>query len=59
MLTTSSDDILMNKCKSLGCNAYVTKPMLFKDFENALQEVGMSLLLSVLGSTDIEEEGGD
>ena len=59
MLTTSSEDALIDKCKSLGCNAYVVKPMLFKDFEGALHEVGLSLLLSVLGSSDIEDDNAD
>lgn len=48
MLTTSSDEEVMEKCMELGCKAYVVKPMLYSDFEGAVQEVGLSLLLSVL-----------
>jgi CheY-like chemotaxis protein len=48
MLTTSSDERQMKKCQNLGCKAYIVKPMRFSDFEGAIQQVGSSLLLSVL-----------
>ena len=54
MLTTSSDEKLMKKCMELGCKAYVVKPLQYSDFEGAVQEVGLSLLLSVLEMSDVD-----
>ena len=48
MLTTSNEEEVMEKCIELGCKAYVVKPLQYSDFEGAVQEVGLSLLLSVL-----------
>lgn len=55
MLTTSNDENLMDKCQKLGCKAYVVKPMQYCDFEGAVQEVGLSLLLSVLEMSAIDK----
>ena len=55
MLTTSNDEKIMEKCMELGCKAYVVKPMQYSDFEGAVQEVGLSLLLSVLEMSGVDK----
>lgn len=41
MLTSSSEEPDLKLCYELGVNAYVVKPVDFKDFVNAVTEVGM------------------
>lgn len=48
MLTSSDDERDMRRCRELGCEDYVVKPVIFNEFERAIQKVGISLLLSVL-----------
>ena len=55
MLTTSNDEKVMKECMELGCKAYVVKPLQYSDFEGAVQEVGLSLLLSVLEMSGVDK----
>jgi CheY-like chemotaxis protein len=40
MLTTSSMEPDLKKCYALGANAYVVKPVDFKDFLDAVRQIG-------------------
>jgi len=46
MLTTTDDPREVAECYCLGCNSYVTKPVRFEDFTEALKRLG--LFLSVI-----------
>lgn len=41
MLTSSREEPDLKKCYHLGVNAYVVKPVNFKDFFNAVKELGI------------------
>jgi CheY-like chemotaxis protein len=41
MVTTTDDPREMERCYGLGCNFYVTKPMEYDQFCNALRELGV------------------
>lgn len=48
MLTTTDDPREIQGCYDLGCNCYITKPLEFDRFVNALRQLGMFLLLMQL-----------
>jgi len=41
VLTTSDDKSEIQRCYSLGCNVYVTKPVDYEKFANAIQQFGL------------------
>jgi len=41
MLTSSREEPDLNKCYALGVNAYVVKPVDFKDFMTAVKQIGI------------------
>jgi len=41
VLTSSSEDSDLEKCYKLGVNAYVVKPVRFKEFLEAVQSIGV------------------
>jgi CheY-like chemotaxis protein len=41
MLTSSREEPDLNKCYALGVNAYVVKPVDFKEFLNAVKHIGI------------------
>ena len=41
MLTSSREEPDLKKCYELGVNAYVVKPVNFKDFFNAIKQLGV------------------
>lgn len=45
MLTTTDDPREVERCYSLGCNAYVTKPVEFVAFSEALRRLGLFLMV--------------
>ena len=46
VLTTTDDKIEIQRCYDLGCNVYVTKPVNYEDFADAIRQLG--LFLSVI-----------
>ncbi|MBF0291425.1 MAG: response regulator [Nitrospinae bacterium] len=46
MLTSTDDDREIKKCYELGCNVYVTKPVDYEKFADAIRKLG--LFLSIL-----------
>ena len=43
MLTTTDDPREVDRCYQLGCSVYVTKPVQYEDFVDALTRLGMFL----------------
>lgn len=48
MLTTSDDEASIKRCRELGCNDYIVKPLDVPNFIQAIHKAGLSLLLSVV-----------
>ena len=46
VLTTTDDKAEIQRCYDLGCNVYVTKPVNYEDFADAIRQLG--LFLSVI-----------
>lgn len=45
MLTTTDDPREIEQCYRLGCNVYVTKPVEFAQFQDALRRLGLLLTI--------------
>ena len=43
MLTTTDDPRDVNRCYELGCNVYITKPIAYDAFIEAIQRLGLFL----------------
>lgn len=52
VLTTTDDKVEIQRCYDLGCNVYITKPVDYESFADAIRQLG--LFLSVMQSPDIE-----
>ncbi len=46
VLTTTDDKIEIQRCYDLGCNVYITKPVNYESFAQAIRQLG--LFLSVI-----------
>lgn len=46
VLTTTDDRNEIERCYDLGCNVYITKPLIYQDFAEAIRKLG--LFLSVI-----------
>jgi CheY-like chemotaxis protein len=46
VLTTTDDCHEIKRCYELGCNLYITKPVNYESFANAIRQLG--LFLSVI-----------
>jgi CheY-like chemotaxis protein len=52
ILTTTDDEREVSRCYDLGCNVYITKPVDYAEFSNAIRRIG--LFLSVVTVPDGE-----
>ena len=52
VLTTTDDKIEIQRCYDLGCNVYITKPVNYENFAQAIRQLG--LFLSVIQVPDPE-----
>ncbi len=43
MLTTTDDKLEIQRCYDLGCNVYITKPVIYGDFADAVRQLGLFL----------------
>jgi CheY-like chemotaxis protein len=43
MITTTDDPREVEKCHELGCNSYITKPVEYEGFVNAIRQLGLYL----------------
>ena len=41
VLTTTDDKLEIQRCYDLGANVYVTKPVIYEDFANAIRQLGL------------------
>jgi CheY-like chemotaxis protein len=41
VLTTTDDSQEIKRCYELGCNVYITKPVNYESFANAIRQLGM------------------
>jgi len=55
VLTTTDDSQEIKRCYELGCNVYITKPVNYESFAQAIRQLG--LFLSVIQVPDLEGEG--
>lgn len=52
VLTTTDDKVEIQRCYDLGCNVYITKPVNYENFADAIRQLG--LFLSVIQVPDAE-----
>lgn len=45
VLTTTDDKVEIERCYALGCNVYITKPVNYDSFANAIRQLGLFLLV--------------
>ena len=50
VLTTTDDKVEIKRCYDLGCNVYITKPVNYESFADAIRQLG--LFLSVIQVPD-------
>jgi DNA-binding response OmpR family regulator len=55
VLTTTDDKVEIQRCYDLGCNVYITKPVNYESFADAIRQLG--LFLSVIQVPEIESHG--
>ncbi len=41
VLTTTDDSHEIKRCYELGCNVYITKPVNYESFANAIRQLGL------------------
>jgi CheY-like chemotaxis protein len=41
VLTTTDDQREIQRCYDLGCNVYITKPVNYEGFSNAIRQLGL------------------
>ncbi len=51
VLTTTDDKIEIQRCYDLGCNVYITKPVDYERFANAIQQLGLFLAVVQIPET--------
>jgi len=54
MLTTTDDPREIEKCYSLGCSCYITKPLDYKQFADTLRRLGLFLLVVQIPQLDAD-----
>jgi len=55
VLTTTDDKVEIQRCYDLGCNVYITKPVDYENFAQAIRQLG--LFLTVIQVPDVEDAG--
>jgi CheY-like chemotaxis protein len=54
VLTTTDDKVEIQRCYDLGCNVYITKPVNYENFADAIRQLG--LFLSVIQVPEVESD---
>lgn len=52
ILTTTDDAKEVSKCYELGCNLYITKPVQYEKFAEAIRELGLFLTIVAVPNGD-------
>jgi CheY-like chemotaxis protein len=55
VLTTTDDKVEIERCYDLGANVYITKPVNYESFAQAIRQLG--LFISVIQLPELEPEG--
>jgi len=45
MITTTDDPKEVERCHAMGCSNYITKPVTYEDFANAVRQLGLFLVV--------------
>ncbi len=53
VLTTTDDKVEIQRCYDLGCNVYITKPVNYESFADAIRQLG--LFLSVIQVPEVRD----
>ncbi len=54
VLTTTDDKVEIQRCYDLGCNVYITKPVNYESFADAIRQLG--LFLSVIQVPSVDDQ---
>lgn len=57
MLTTTDDPREIERCYQLGCNVYITKPVDYEGFVNAIKQLGLFLQVVRIPKNGITKKG--
>ncbi len=52
ILTTTDDHREVRRCYELGCNVYITKPVDYDQFSEAIRKLGLFLLVATIPNGD-------
>jgi CheY-like chemotaxis protein len=52
VLTTTDDKIEIQRCYDLGCNVYITKPVNYESFADAIRQLGLFLAVIQVPEVD-------
>jgi CheY-like chemotaxis protein len=52
VLTTTDDKVEIQRCYDLGCNVYITKPVNYESFADAIRQLGLFLSVMQVPETD-------
>uniref|UniRef100_A0A7C4CED4 Response regulator n=1 Tax=candidate division WOR-3 bacterium TaxID=2052148 RepID=A0A7C4CED4_UNCW3 len=56
MITTTDDPLEVERCHQLGCSSYVTKPVDYERFMEAIRRLGLFLLIVEIPRLDGEDK---
>jgi CheY-like chemotaxis protein len=51
VLTTTDDKVEIQRCYDLGCNVYVTKPVNYENFAQAIRQLGLFFMVMQVPET--------
>lgn len=52
VLTTTDDKVEIQRCYDLGCNVYITKPVNYESFADAIRQLGLFLAVIQVPAAD-------
>lgn len=52
VLTTTDDKLEVQRCYDLGCNVYITKPVNYENFADAIRQLGLFLAVIQVPETE-------
>lgn len=55
MITTTDDPREVERCHALGCNSYITKPVMYEKFVKAIRQLGLFLAIVEVPEINGEE----
>ncbi|HOZ46730.1 MAG TPA: response regulator [Candidatus Hydrogenedentes bacterium] len=56
VITTTDDPRDVERCHMLGCNNYITKPVEYETFMNAIRQLGLFLMVVQVPTVNREQE---